>query len=53
MRGYFISSIDMHMLEDTMNNLINNKDNEEDIAEALDILKEATPIIVSFEEREE
>jgi len=52
MRGYFISSVDMMMLEDAMSNLVRSKDNEEDIAEALDILKEATPIIVTFVEEE-
>jgi hypothetical protein len=53
MMGYFLSSNDMHMLEDAVHSLPTSHDTEDALEEILSILDSKTPIVVMFPEKED
>lgn len=53
MMGYFLSSNDMHMLEDAVHSLPTTRDTEDAMEEILSILESKTPIVVTFQEKED
>jgi hypothetical protein len=48
LHGYFISSGDMQLIEDTVKSLPRHLDIEDAIDEILEVIEDKTPIVVKF-----
>jgi hypothetical protein len=53
LKGYFISSSDMYMLDDMVKNIPVHMDNEDAMEEIIELLESRTPIIVQLGEQED
>lgn len=53
LKGYFISSSDMYMLDDVVKNTPVHVDNEDAMEEIIELLESRTPIIVQLGEQED
>lgn len=53
LKGYFISSSDMYMLDDMVKNIPVHMDNEDAMEELIELLESRTPIIVQLGEQED
>lgn len=53
LKGYFISSSDMYMLDDMVKNIPVHMDNEDAMEEIIELLESRTPIIVQLGEQQD
>lgn len=53
LKGYFISSSDMYMLDDMVKNIPVHMDNEDAMEEIIELLESRTPIIVQLGDQQD
>ena len=53
LKGYFISSSDMYMLDDMVKNIPIHMDNEDAVGEMIELLESRTPIIVQLGDQDD